>query len=92
MKELEDKTSEGIAYNYFKCDKCGEEILNMVQLHNVAEKYRLMKKYHDLPMDLADATLVRVAEREGIRRLFTLDRRDFSVYRAGRGRSFSIIP
>ena len=43
-------------------------------------------------MDLADATMVRVAEREGIREAFTLDRRDFSVYRAGRGRSFSIIP
>ena len=30
----------------------------------------LMWKYHDLPMDLADATLVRVVERERIRRVF----------------------
>lgn len=52
----------------------------------------LVRTYRDLPMDLADATMVRVAEREGIREVFTLDRRDFSVYRAGRGRSFSIIP
>lgn len=52
----------------------------------------LMEKYHDLPMDLADAALVRVAEREGISRVFTLDRRDFSVYRpVGIGR-FSILP
>lgn len=52
----------------------------------------LMEKYRDLPMDLADAALVRVAEREKIRRIFTLDRRDFSVYRpAGVGR-FSILP
>jgi predicted nucleic acid-binding protein len=52
----------------------------------------LIEKYHDLPMDLADAALVRVAEREGISRIFTLDRRDFSVYRAvGIGR-FSILP
>ncbi|HWF60577.1 MAG TPA: PIN domain-containing protein [Nitrospira sp.] len=41
----------------------------------------LMKKYKDLPMDLADAALVAVAEREKIRRIFTLDRRDFEVYR-----------
>lgn len=51
----------------------------------------LMRKYHDLPMDLADAALVRVAERERIRRIFTIDRRDFSIYRpAGLGR-FEIL-
>jgi predicted nucleic acid-binding protein len=33
------------------------------------------------PMDLADAALVRVAEREGIRRIFTVGRKDFGVYR-----------
>jgi uncharacterized protein len=41
----------------------------------------LMKKYGNRPMDLADAALLRVAEREGIRKIFTVDRRDFSVYR-----------
>jgi uncharacterized protein len=41
----------------------------------------LMKKYANRAMDLADAALVRVAEREGIRKIFTVDRRDFSVYR-----------
>src|SRR5438270_9238450 len=35
----------------------------------------LMRKYRDLPMDLADAALVAVAERERISRIFTLDRR-----------------
>jgi uncharacterized protein len=52
----------------------------------------LMTKYRDLPMDLADAALVRVAERERIRTIFTVDRRDFSLYRPlGLGR-FRIIP
>jgi len=52
----------------------------------------LMKKYRDLPMDLADAALVRVAERERIRVVFTIDRRDFALYRpAGLGR-FTIVP
>jgi len=32
-------------------------------------------------MDLADAALIRVAEREGVRTIFTVDRRDFTVYR-----------
>jgi len=51
----------------------------------------LMEKYRDLPMDLADAALVRVAERESLTRIFTLDRRHFSIYRPGRRRRFSII-
>jgi hypothetical protein len=41
----------------------------------------LMRKYADRPMDLADAALLRVAEREGLRKIFTVDRHDFSVYR-----------
>lgn len=52
----------------------------------------LMRKYRDLPMDLADAALVRVAEREGLRLVFTLDRRDFSVYRPLRTGRLKIVP
>ncbi|HEX6260735.1 MAG TPA: PIN domain-containing protein [Woeseiaceae bacterium] len=53
---------------------------------------RLMKKYRDQPMEFADASLVQVANRLGLIEIFTLDRRDFSVYRLARGRSFHILP
>lgn len=46
MKELVAKTPEGFEYKYFKCEKCGEEILDMNQLHNIAEKYRAMKRFN----------------------------------------------
>ena len=52
----------------------------------------LMWKYRDLPMDLADAALVRVAERERIRRIFTVDRRDFGIYRPYRLGRCEILP
>jgi predicted nucleic acid-binding protein len=53
---------------------------------------KLVGQYRDLPMDLADAALVCVAEREKISRVFTLDRKDFRIYRPrGLGR-FSILP
>lgn len=52
----------------------------------------LMKKYRDLPMDLADAALVRVAEREKLRVIFTIDRKDFSVYRPHRLGRFTLLP
>jgi len=52
----------------------------------------LMVQYRDHPMDFADAALVRVAEREKLRRVFTVDRRDFAVYRPSRLGRFAIIP
>jgi predicted nucleic acid-binding protein len=52
----------------------------------------LMRKYRDLPMDLADAALVRVAEREKVSRIFTIDRRDFELYRPRGIRRFTILP
>jgi predicted nucleic acid-binding protein len=51
----------------------------------------LMEKYRDLPMDLADAALVRVAERERLVEILTLDRKHFSIYRPGHRRRFSVV-
>lgn len=51
----------------------------------------LMRKYSSQAMDLADATLVRVAERDDFHRIFTLDS-DFQVYRFGRNRPFTVVP
>ena len=52
----------------------------------------LMRKYEDRPMDLADAALVRVAERERATTVFTVDRADFEVYRLHGRRRFRVIP
>lgn len=51
-----------------------------------------LRRYPKLEPDLADASLGYLAEREGIQTVFTLDRRDFSVFRFGRNRRFNIIP
>jgi uncharacterized protein len=52
----------------------------------------LMEKYKDLPMDLADASLVALAEKENLRDIFTLDQTDFQVYRLPRRQSFRVLP
>lgn len=41
----------------------------------------LMQKYAKLPMDLADASLVILAEHLGSGRILSTDRRDFGAYR-----------
>ena len=51
----------------------------------------LMSKYRDTPMDLADASLVAVAEELDVRRIFTLDR-DFQIYRWKGKRKFEVVP
>jgi predicted nucleic acid-binding protein len=51
----------------------------------------LMSKYQSLPMDLADASLVALAEERALTTVFTLDG-DFRVYRLPRGKTFTIVP
>jgi len=51
-----------------------------------------LDRYASARPDLADAALMYLAEREGIDTVFTLDRRDFSIYRTTDGRALSIIP
>lgn len=53
---------------------------------------RLMHRYHDRPMDFADATLVHLAERESLTTILTVDVADFQTYRIGGKRRFRILP
>lgn len=52
---------------------------------------QLMEQYRDLPMDLADASLVAAAEVLGLRQVFTLDS-DFHIYRLPRNEAFEVVP
>jgi len=51
-----------------------------------------MKKYNDLPMDLADGTLVVLGESKKIEKVFTLDHKDFKVYRIAPKKRFKLLP
>jgi uncharacterized protein len=52
----------------------------------------LMEKYRDHPIDLADASLVRLAEERHVRDIFTLDATDFRTYRIHGRQTFRIWP
>ena len=52
---------------------------------------RLMAQYQDVPMDLADASLVAAAEEQNLRVVFTLDS-DFLIYRLAHGGTFTVVP
>ena len=50
----------------------------------------LMKRYHNVPMDFADACLVAMADQFGTGRILTLDS-DFEIFRWGRSRRFELL-
>lgn len=63
--------------------------LNEADLPGIAT---ILAKYKGLRVQVADASLVHLANREGIEVIFTLDRRDFSVLRLSRGRKLRLLP
>jgi predicted nucleic acid-binding protein len=52
----------------------------------------LCERYADLRLDLADASLVAVAERFGLTTIATLNRRDFTVVRPAHAEAFELVP
>ena len=52
----------------------------------------LLLKYEDLDLGLVDAAVVATAERLNIRRILTVDERDFRAVRPARGEPFVLMP
>ena len=74
-------------------DAVSKEIVQLADLSS-AEVFRmqeLMEQYRNVPMDLADASLVAIAESRGIKRLFTLDS-DFRIYQLADRSFLELIP
>jgi predicted nucleic acid-binding protein len=52
----------------------------------------IFAKYGDQQIDLADAALLYLADREGLEDIFTVDRRHFSLFRKRNGKPLRLIP
>lgn len=71
-----------------------EEVVQMIELGPAALSWcaRFMQRYWNINRDLADAALCYLAETRGNEAIFTLDRRDFSVYRLRGNRALRVVP
>jgi predicted nucleic acid-binding protein len=69
-------------------------LLRMLTLDDKAPSWlaTFFARYRKMGAQIADGALVYLADREGIDAVFTLARRDFSVYRLGNGRSLRVLP
>jgi predicted nucleic acid-binding protein len=74
---------QGTQYQKKFLDSINQELVEIFHLEKeylprIAE---LMEQYSNLPMDLADASLVILAEHLGHGRILSTDQRDFGIYR-----------
>ena len=60
--------------------------------HDVAVAAEVMRRYTNLAIGLADASIVVLAQRHGTRDVLTLDERHFRALRAPDGRRFRVLP
>jgi uncharacterized protein len=59
---------------------------DLVRVHGILEQYT------DSQLDFTDAAIVAIAERLNITRVYTLDRRDFSIIRPSHCDYFELLP
>ncbi|MEK7387938.1 MAG: PIN domain-containing protein [candidate division NC10 bacterium] len=66
--------------------------LESFSAHDVAVAGDVMRRYANLAIGLADASIVVLAQRHGTRDVLTLDERHFRAVRAADGRRFRLLP
>ena len=70
---------------------------NLIKIVELSEESiiwlkNFMLNYYDMGVQIADASLCYLAETYQINIIFTLDRKDFSIYRIKNNQYFTIIP
>lgn len=73
-----------IQQNLLQCLELGPDAASAIS--------ELAQQYRDLRPDFPDLTLVYSAGKHDLQTIFTLDRRDFVVYRDSKGRPFRLLP
>jgi len=66
--------------------------LETVTIEDLARVQQVLKQYADNQLDFTDAAIVAISERLAITRVYTLDRRDFSVIRPKHCDYFELLP
>ena len=78
---LAERCNQSIQFKFLEQFIQGRVNIFSLEIHHLEQCLCLMKQYADLPMDLADASLVVVAEELDEARILTTDQRDFNIYR-----------
>jgi uncharacterized protein len=66
--------------DFLKWIKLGGLKVEDIETEEIGKIIELSEKYSDIPMDLADATLIIISERLGVKEIITIDS-DYYIYR-----------
>ena len=88
---LAERCNQSIQFKFLEQFIQGRVNIFPLEIYHLERCLDLMKQYADLPMDLADASLVVVAEELDEARILTTDQRDFNVYRFHTVKAFNNV-
>jgi len=69
-----------VQLNFLKWIELGAITIYQIEQSELTNIIKMMQKYSDIPMDLADSTLMYVAQKENIKNIISIDS-DFDIYR-----------
>lgn len=69
----------------------GGVVVHDIPLSELSLIINVFRKYQDRDVDLADASLIWLAENTGVTEIITVDRKDFETYRLSGKRRFSLV-
>lgn len=69
-----------------------EFMLEPFTTNDLSRARNLIERYRTLDLGLADAAVLATAERLGVRRILTVDERDFRAVRSTDGKPFILVP
>jgi hypothetical protein len=69
-----------VQIDFLKWVEMGALSLYNIEQNELREIIRMMSRYTNVPMDLADSSLMYIAQKEGIKNIVSIDS-DFDIYR-----------
>jgi len=81
-----------VLINFLNSIKDGELLIEHVEMQDLPRITEILAKYADNKVDFVDCAIVAMAERLNIRRILTVDKRHFQIFRPKHCNHFEIIP
>jgi len=89
---IASRIGASVEVEFVRALTAGDPAVEPLAETDLARAVQLMETYADLPLGFVDASIVAVAERLGITRVLTTDRRHFSVVRPAHVPRLTLVP
>lgn len=80
--------SPEVTLRFLRWIKAGGATVVEMPADELGNIIRMIEKYRDRPMDLADASLIWLSGQSGVRDILSVDSGDFAVFRTPQGKPF----